>query len=304
MTLSVDSIYRQKWADQIRLRFQARGFQLKGTVTPPIRIEADQFHFLRTGTLNASKWAGRGHAVNRQNGAEDKVSITSDEWDCPYELYDRDKWKGVPGEEQARQKQAGNAMGTTADQIIYAAVMGASIPGGNVIGDYSTGLDPYMLKKGEAILFDNFTPTDGKVYFPVPATQFQRLTTYKVFQNTEWAGVTDNPRITSAQGRTYGLMNIFQGEPTLFAPYVGTAGPSGGASVRIRVWHQECIGAGHVAPEQMRVEWKREGDYKRWLVIHTLDGGAVVIEPNGIVEYRLKADALIESEIMRTQAVS
>lgn len=304
MTLEVSAHYRQRWDTQVRLRFQARGFQLRGTVSPPIRIDGEKFYFLRSGTLNSSKWAGRGHAVQRQGSTDDKIEITSEEWDSTYELYDRDKWMGAPGEEQTRQKQAGNALGIRADSIIYSKIMAASIPGGNVIGDYSGGLTPYMLKQAEAILFDNFTPTDGKIYMPVPATQFQRLTTFQVFQDSQWCGVTDNARIKASQGRTYGELNVFQGEKTLFDPYVGTAGPSSGASVRIRVWHSECVGAGHIAPEMMRHEWKREGDYKRWLVMHTLDGGSAVIEPNGIVEFRLKADAPIEAEIMRTQEVA
>jgi len=302
MTLSVDAHYKQRWDTQVRLRFQGRGFQLKGTVMPPVQIGGEKFYFLRSGSLSASKWGGRGQAVQVQNGDEDKVEITSDEWDSAYHLYDRDNWMGVPGEEQTRQKQAANALGTKADAIIYSAIMSATIPSGNIFGDYSKGLDPYMLKQAEACLFDNFTPTDGRIFMPVPASQFQRLTTYKIFQNSEWLGVQGNDRIKASQGRTYGELNVFQGEKTLFDPYVGTLGPSSGASVRIRVWHSECVGAGHVAPEQMRHEWTRQGPFKRWMVQHTLDGGAVVIEPKGIVEFRLKADALIESEVMRTVA--
>lgn len=296
---------KQAWAAGVRLRFQRHGFQLKGTVMPPVRIEGDKMYFLRSGKLAAKKWAGRGHAVERQGSNDDRIEITSDEWDSTYELYDRDKWMGVPGEEQTRQQQAGWALGSTADDIIYSKIMAATIPSENIIGDYSTGLDPYMLKDAEARLFNQYTPMGPTgIYMPVPAVQFQRLTTYKVFQNAQWLGVADNARLPAAQGRTYGAMNVFQGEKDLFNAYVGTAGPSSGASVRVRAWHQQCIGAGHVAPEQMRTEWKREGDYKRWLVIHTLDGGAIDIEPNGIVEFRLKADALIESEIMRTKEVA
>lgn len=309
MTIEVSALYRQQWADRIRLRYQARGFQLKGTVAPPIRWEGTKMYFLRSGSLNATKWAGKGHAVNRQLSNDDKVEITSEEWDSPYELYDRDKWLGVPGEEQIRQDQAANALGVTADNIIYSSIMSAALDPEQIIGDYTSGLDPFMLKQAEAVMFDNFTPTDGRVYMPVPAQQFQRLTTYREFQNSEWVGVTDNPRIKASQGRTYGEMNVFQGERTLFDPYKGQVQnlPGGtpgstAAGIRVRVWHQECIGAGHIAPQEMRNEWKREGDYKRWLVIHTLDGGATVIEPKGIVEFRLKADAPIQQQVMLTRA--
>lgn len=300
MTIEVSAHYKQQWKDGVTLRLQGRGFQLKGTVMPPVKIEGEKIYFLRSGTLNTTPWGGKGHAVVRQNSSDDKIEVTSSEWDSAYELYDRDKWMGVPAEEQTRQKQAANAIGTRADSIIYEKIMAAAIPPGNIIGDYTKGLDPYMLKQAEAILYNNFTPMDGGIYLPIPSTQFQRLTTYKVFQNSEWVGVTDNPRIKVSQGRTYGEINCFQGEKDLFTPYITNAG----ANLRVRVWHKECVGAGHIAPSEMRAEWKREGDYKRWLVMHTLDGGAEVIEPNGIVEFRLLATAAIEDEIIRTKAVA
>lgn len=295
MTLEVSAHYKEQWDTNVRLRFQSRGFMLKGTVMPPVRIEGTKMYFLRSGQLNATPWGGRGHAVQRQGSQDDKVEITSDEWDISYELYDRDKWMGAPAEEQTRQRQAGNGMGRKSDAIIYKAIMDAVIPTENIIGDYSTGLTPYMLMEGEARLFENFTPNDGGIYCPVPPRQYERLQTFKVFANGDWQGGGDLPLTKLTKAKTFSSTHVFMGEHDLFTPYIANTD-----ELRIRVWHKECVGGGHIAPEEMRHEWKREGDYKRWLVMHTLDGGAVDIEPNGIVEYRIKADAPIEDEIVRT----
>lgn len=299
MTMEVSAHYRSRWDTKVRLRLQSKGNMLDGTVMPPMRIDVDadstsKFYFLRSGKLNTAKWPGRGHAVIRQGSQDDTVDVASSEWDCPYELYDRDKWLTAAGEEQTRQQQASNALGRTADAIIYDEIMNATIPSENIIGDYTKGLDPYMLLEGEAKLFEQFTPNDGGIYMPIPARQYQRLSTFKISANSEWIG-GDLPLTKRTKSRTYGNMNLFQGEQDLFTKYIN------GTQLRIRVWHKECVGAGYTG-ERLRTEWKREADFKRWLVIHTMDGAAKVIEPNGILEFRLKADALIEAEVQKTQA--
>lgn len=300
MTMEVSAHYRSRWDNQVRLRLQSKGNMLEGTVLPPMRIDvaADQterFYFLRSGKLNTTKWGGKGHSVDFQGSDDDTVDIASEEWDCAFRLYDKDKWATAAGEEQTRQQQASNAIGRRSDRFIYDAIMSAALPPENIIGDYSTGIDPYMLLEAEAKLFEHFTPNDGGIYAPIPSRQYQRLSTYKVSANAEWIG-GDLPLVKRTKARTFGSLNIFQGEQDLFTPYIA------GSQIRIRIWHKECVGAGY-SGQKLRTEWEREAKFKRWNVIHTIDGAAKVIEPNGVVELRLKADALIESEIMRTKAV-
>ncbi|MGE3914056.1 MAG: phage capsid protein [Hyphomicrobiaceae bacterium] len=297
MTMEVSAHYRTLWDTQVRLRFQSRGNMLAGTVMPPVRISGEKMYFLRSGKLGSTQWGGRGHAVQRQSSTDDKVEITSQEWDTAYELYDQDKWKGVPAEEQARQMQASNALGTRIDRIIYAAVMAQSLPSDQIIGDYSTGLTPYMLKQAEAKLLQKYTPNDAGIYCPIPPWQYGRLETYKIFSSADWIG-GDLPLTKRTKRRTYGSLNCFMFEQVHADDYTTST------QLRFRVWHRECVGAGHIAPEQMRHEWQREAEYKRWLVMHTLDGGATVIEPDGVVEFRVKADAAIEDEVQRTLAVA
>jgi Phage capsid protein len=296
MTLEVSAHYQQQWDTQVRLRLQARGNMLGGTVMPPVRIEGNKFHFLRSGTLNATKWGGRGHQVQVQGSVDDMIEIESDEWDCSYYLYDRDKWM-VPGNEAAtRQQQSANALGRQADAIIYDAIMAAPIPNENIIGNYTRGLDPYLLLEAEAKLFEQFTPNDGGIFAPVPARHYQRLSTFARSGSSDWIG-GDLPLTKMTKARTYGSIHVFQFEHQHAVKYTS------GTQLRMRIWHKECVGAGYTG-ERQRTEWERQATFKRWQVIPTLDGAARVIEPNGIVELRLKADALIEDEVQRTQAVA
>lgn len=297
MTLEVEAHYRERWDDRVRLRLQARGNRLKGTVMPPVRIDAEKFYFLRSGELNTSKWAGRGHAVNVQGSNDDRVEISSDEWDAPYHLYDRDKWKTNASEEQTRQNQAGNAIGRQADAIIYDAIMAETLPADQIVGDYTTGITPYMILEGETKLFERFTPNDGGIYCMMPPRQYERMPTFKIAGSSDWQG-GDLPLTKMAKHMTFSSAHLFMGEQQHATKYTANT-----TELRFRMWHKECVGAGYVG-QQVRTEWVRQGDYKRWLVIHTLDGAAVVIEPKGIVEFRVLANAPIEDEVQRTLAVT
>lgn len=298
MTMEVSAHYKKRWDTQVRLRLQSRGNMLEGTVMPPMRIDAEKFYFLRSGSLTTTPWAGRGHEINVQGSDDDTIEIDSSEWDAAYYLYDRDKWLTAAGEEQTRQQQAGNAIGRRADAIIYSEIMAAIIPAENIIGDYSSGITPQLLLEAETKLFEKFTPNDGGIFSPLPPRQYQNLSNFKQWANSEWTG-GDLPLTKMTKRKTFSSSHVFQGEQDLFTPYITNSG----ANLRIRFWHKECVGAGYTG-ERLKTEWIRQGTYKRWLVNHTIDGAAKVIEPNGIVELRLKADIAMESEILRTQAVS
>lgn len=298
MTMEVSAHYKKRWDTKVRLRLQSRGNMLEGTTIAPMRIDAEKFYFLRSGKLNTQIWAGRGHEISVQGSDDDTIEISSQEWDAAYYLYDRDKWLTAAGEEQTRQDQAGNAIGRRADQITYEEIMAATIPAENIIGDYSSGLTPQLLLEAETKLFEQFTPNDGGIFAPLPPRQYQNLSNYKQWASQEWTG-GDLPLTKMTKRKTFSSSHCFMGENDLFTPYITNAG----ANIRIRFWHKECVGAGYTG-ERLRTEWIRQGTFKRWLVNHTIDGAAKVIEPNGIVELRLKANVAMESEIQRTKEIA
>ncbi len=293
MTANVPAWYRDQWATDTIIRYQNEGYVLKGTTEEPVDIKGDKFYFLRTGSIEAQEYT-RGDAVPVLNPEDDKIEMQSSEWDAAVSIYDYDVTRLSVNERQARQQQCSMALGRRSDRIIYDAVMGATLPSAQVFGDYTTPFDPYMFKQGLEKLTDNDVPVTMGVYAPLPSLAFAQLETYKIFANAEWSG-PDLPLRKMVKNRTWDIANCFQLPPHLRKSYTN------GTELRFRVWCKSAIGSG--SNDKVRNEWTREGLKKRWVVNHTIDGVAVPLQTEGIVEYRIKADSTIESEIERTTTV-
>jgi hypothetical protein len=291
--------YKDQWNDKAFIRYQNRGYVLKGTTEAPIRIQGKKFYFLGTGELEAQPYQ-KGDTISVLNPTDDTIEMESREWDAPYALYD---WDGpeahrMPVNEAAvRQEQAAKALGRRSDRIIYDAIMAASLPGDQIFGSYSTAFDPYTLMAGFEKLADNDVETaDGGIFCPLPSKAFYQCQTYKVFANSDWTG-GDLPLTRMVKHKTFDVGHCFILPPHLRRLYTGNT-----TEVRFRAWHKSAIGAGH--NREMRTEWIREGLRKRWTVNHTIDGCAAVMQTKGIVEFRFKLDSPIEDEIQRTEAVA
>lgn len=281
--------FKEQWARQAIIRFQNRGYVLKGTTMAPVRIEGKKFYFLRTGTMEAQPYA-KGDAVSGINPEDDTIEMESSEWDAPFNLYDYDVSRIPVRELDARQQQAAAAIGRRADRIIYDAVMAASLPSGHTFGSYSDPFDPYVFLSGLEKLADADVETaDGGVFAPLPSLAFYQLQTYKIFANTQWVG-GNLPLTRMVKHATFDVANAF-----ILPPHLRRAYTSNGTELRFRIWHKSAIGAGH--NDNLRTEWTREGRYKRWLVNHTFDGVAVAVQPAGIIEFRMKADSTIDKEV-------
>ena len=293
---NVPNWYQQKWANRVIMRFQNRGFVLKGTSEEPVKIEGDKFHFLRSDKMEAQPYA-RGDSITPINPDDDTVEMQSAEWDAPYALYDIDDTKLPVRVQDTRQMQATAALGRRADRIIYDAVMNATLPGGHVFGDYANPFDPYVFKTGLEKLIDADVDGVGEgtgVDAPLPSLAYAQLETYKIYANSQWVG-GDLPLTKMVKHKTWDIANCFLLPPHLRKAYTSTD------ELRFRVWHKSAIGAGH--NQAIRTEWTREGLKKRWVVNHTIDGVAVPLQPAGIIEFRMKADSAIMAEIDKAMVI-
>jgi hypothetical protein len=297
MTDQVPVWYRDQWANNVIVRYQNRGYVLKGTTTPPVKIDGKKFYFLRTGTIDAQPYT-RGDAITPLNPNDDRLEFEAKEWDAPFSIFDYDVTRLPVSEVDARQQQCANALGRRSDLIIYDAVMSATLPTGNTFGAYTNAFDPYVFKQGLEKLIDNDVVNggaDGMVFAPLPSLAYAQLETYKIFANSQWVG-GDLPLTKMVKHKTWDIAHCFILPPHLRKKYTSTT------ELRFRVWHKSAVGSGH--NEDIRNEWTRDGLKKRWVVNHTIDGAAIALQPEGIIEFRMKADSSIVSEIERTQAVT
>lgn len=295
MTLEVPAWYRDQWATQVIQKFQNRGFVLKGMTEPPVRIEGNKFYFLRTGLLEAQPYA-RGDDVALLNPEDDTISMESAEWDAAVAIYDFDVTRLPVREVDARQEQCMNALGRRADKITYEqGVLAANVPAGRIIGDYTTGFDPYMALQGCDALQAADAFEAGKIWCGLPERAWNQMLTYKIFSSSDYVG-PDLPILRGVEKRTWNMVNWFRLPPHLKA----FANAPTNTQLRFRMWNQHAIGAGH--NENVRNEWERQATKKRWFVNHTIDGVAKPLLDEGFVEFRILATSPIQSEIQRTVA--
>lgn len=286
--------YKDQWDTQVRLRFQNRGYTLKGTTIAPVKIDGKKFHFLRTAAMEAVAYA-KGDAVSAINPDDDTIEMESSEWDAPFNLYDWDNTRIAPNEVDARQQQAAAALGRRSDRTIYDAVMSAPLDPSQIFGDYSKPFDPYLLMQGLEKLIDSDVSVEGGIFAPMPSKAFYQCKTYKIFANADWQG-GDLPLTRMTQHKTFDAANSFILPPHLRKAYTS------GTDLRFRIWARDAIGAG--TNTDLRTEWTREGRYKRWLVNNTIDGVAVAVQSEGIIEFKMKANSPIDQEVTLTKDVA
>lgn len=295
MTDQVPTWYQEKWANSVIMRYQNRGYVLKGTTEAPVKIDGQKFYFLRSGQMEAQPYE-RGDAVTPMNPDDDKIEIESKEWDAAYAIYDYDVTRLPVREQDTRQQQAAAALGRRSDRIIYDAVMAATLDPSQIFGAYTDPFDPYVFKAGLEKLIDNDVVDggDNMVYAPLPSLAYAQLETYKIFANSQWVG-GDLPLTKMVKHKSWDIANCFILPPHLRKAYTSTT------ELRFRVWHRSAMGSGH--NDNLRVEFTREGLKKRWVANHTIDGVAKDLQAAGIIEFRMKADSAIMAELERTVAV-
>ncbi len=297
MTMQVPAWYKDQWDTKVIQRFQADGYLLKGMTEPPVKIDGVTFHFMRTAPVDVGGPHVKGSALQSLNSNDDTVTISSQEWDAPFKIYDYDVTRMTPNEQDVRQRTATMALGRKSDHIVYDALMLTTIPAGQIVTAVAASFDPYTFEGGIATMFDNDVPDDGQVFCGMPSWCWHQLMSYRVFSNAEYVG-EDLPFVKRANVRTFLGVNCFR-LPKHLVNYktVSTTNDTW----RFRMWHKTAMGAGHNI--ELRTEWQRkleEGKY--WFVNHTIDGACVALQTEGIYEYQVTKSTTIAPEIIQTHA--
>jgi Phage capsid protein len=301
MTDQVPAWYRDQWNTRVIQRFQADGYLLKGMTEAPVRIEGNNFKFLRSAKVDVGGPFQRGSAVQPLNPVDDLVSFASQEWDAPIYLYDFDVTRLPINEADARQYQATRALGRKADHIIYDALMAQTLPNANqTVSAVLPAMEPYAAMDAVAIMFDYDVPDDGQIFCGLPAMCWEQMKAFRIFANSEYVGPMDMPFAKRSEKRTWNGVHWFRLPAHLYNyKTVSTANDTW----KFRMWHRSALGAGHNI--ELKTEWQRQAPFKRWFVNHTIDGCCTGIQLEGIFEFQVTAaGAKVNPEIFPTYAAS
>jgi Phage capsid protein len=303
MTQQIPQWYQDQWQRKAIIRYQNKGNTLKGLTTPPIRMEGQNFHFPRMGVVEAQIHP-RGDDAAVVNGAADLVHMTTTRWSVGWPIEDFDADRIPVNEHDVALESCTNAIGRRSDRIIYDAVMAVALPAPQIIV-LAAGLDPYSMSKALQVLVTNDVPSDDdNIFCPLPGLAYRQIEMYKEFANADWAG-PDLPLIKKRKGRTWDIGNFFELANPLVKQYTNTTGAAVNGTpantLRFRIWHRDAIGYG--AHREIEVEWERQALKKRWVGVHTMDGGATCLQTEGIVEIQIPANSTVAQQIITTHAV-
>lgn len=298
MTMEVPVWYKDQWDTKVIQRFQAEGYLLKGMTEPPVKIDGETFHWLRTQKVDVGGPYIRGSEVQPLNPNDDQVTGSSLEWDAPFHIYDFDVTRMTPNEQDVRQRQASMALGRKSDHIVMDNLMAITLPSGQIMSAPVAAMTPYVFMPAIAAIFDNDVPDDDQLFCGVPAIIWEQLKVFRVFSDADYVG-EDMPFVRREMIRSWNGCNFFRLPKHLYSyTTVSTANDT----YRFRMWHKSALGAGHNV--ELRTEWQRQAARKRWFLNHTIDGCCVGLQTEGIYEFQVTVSTNVQPEVFPTSAVT
>lgn len=281
--LVIDAALKERWDTRAFHIFQAKGYALKGTTSPPVDIQGNKFYFLKAGKGEASQYTV-GDEVQPANTSLDRIEIQAEEWDYGDRIYDYNRTRISIREQDVYHENAGMALGRRADKIIYNKLQALALPAGQVIGAFANPFDPALALQGCDAMQAADVPWDGMVFCGLPSRAWNQMLTYKVFSSADYQG-PDLPFTKVTDRRSWNGVHWFL-LPKHLWKLTGT-------DLSFYMWHQSCIGTGHNEGPGVRSEWEREVKKKAWWYQNTIDGASVILQTEGIVEFRMKSDSAI-----------
>jgi hypothetical protein len=282
--LQVDAAMKDRWDTMAFHVFQNKGFTLQGTVMPPVDIDGNTFYFIKAGGVAEAQSYTVGDEVKQSTASLERIPLISNEWDYADRIFDKNRSKLSINEETVYHNHAGWSLGRRADKIIYEKFHALAPPASRIVGDFASAWDPAKALTACDALQDADVPWDGQIFCGLPSRAWNQMLTYQVFTNSQWTG-PDLAFTKVTDRKTWNGVNWFL-LPKHLQKKTGT-------NMSFYMWHQSAVGAGYNDSAGIRSEWEREVKRKAWWYQSTLDGAALVLQPEGVIECRMKADSAI-----------
>ncbi len=283
--LHLDPAMKERWDSRVFHVYQAQGFTLRGTVLPPVDIDAKKFYWLKSGTGEATEYTV-GDEVQDSNLDVTRIEVQAKEWDFGGRIYDWNRSRISYREEDQLVQNAAMALGRQADRVIYDKFKATDFNAlGQVVGDFVSAWDPAKALQACDKLQSKDVPWDGNVFCGLPSKAWNQMLTYQVFSNSQWTG-PDLPFTKVTDRRSWNGVHWFMLPNHLRKLPNAT-------DLTFYMWHQTSTGCGNNEGGNIRTEWERETKKKAWWYQSTIDGACEILQTSGIVECRMKADSAI-----------
>ena len=285
--------YTPEYQTQVRLQYQAKGYELRGAVTPPVKIDGEKMYFPFMGE-GAAYEVNRNDASNPDNVEYSLVEQTWKHYEYQFAVNQVDLDKTTIGMVQGYAGVTARALGRKHTRVILASLEAEALPGDQIVGSYAAGLDLDAVAEAITRLYDNVEDDSEMAVCPLPHRAFSQLMTYKEFASADYVGTADLPFVKKSSMKIWRNCLFFtlplrKGKPD---PYFRI---QNNTELDFHMWVPSSVGSGGLG-DQVRsyVTWDNKRQGGGWDHKNVIGIGAKVLQAKGLVRLRMKSDSAIE----------
>lgn len=275
MSLSISNAFVAQYTADVHEAYQQRGSKLRGTVRLKTGVVGATAVFQKTGRGAAGKKTRHG-TVPLMNVEHASVSATLEDWYGADYVDKLDELKTNTDERLVVANAGAYALGRKVDELIVSRLA----QGANVVAEGGTGLTKAKVLEAFARLNTADVPDDGNRFAVVGAHQWNELLDISEFKSADFAG-DRYPWLKGTESRTWlGITWMFH-----------TGLPLSGGARKCFLYHRSAVGLAEAQEVKVFTDWVPEK--AAHLVDHMLSAGAVLIDPDGVVEIDCDDDAAL-----------
>lgn len=279
--------YTESWKDTALDVYQAGGFALRNTVTPPSKIDGKQMHFPIAGTVGAEEDVQTGDVAVEQGAFDTEVIVTTKKSRCFTRVYEDDLDQMSVDQRQVEARRSAKALGRVHDKTIVTALRAAT---SNIVGTFAAALTlDNILQGAEKIQAQDAPWVDDDIFCAVDTVGWNRLIGYKHFNNMDYVG-PDLPFVKKGLAKTWNGINVFQ-----LSNAILRASDAANQATNV-MWCRSAVGFGYVRQLTGSVAW--ENDRDAWSHNLRMRIGSKLLLEKGVCLIRttsLSADVTITS---------
>ena len=285
MSTSIDQAFIRQYERKVHLVFQRKGSYLRNTVRfrPNVVGSSTTFQKIATGVATTKARHGTITPMNQTHTAHEATLSDFYAGDWVDKL---DEAKINIDERDAIATSGAWALGRKVDSQIDTLLAAANTDNVTANNPTSSALTRAILLEMASNLFAQDVPNDGQVYGAMSSQMWARALMIKEFSSSDWVGSTGLPF-------KEGILTGGMFKSWINVKWVLFSGINGNntSSESAFIWHKSAIGygsgkhAGNVAGNNAvsaDITW--HGDRAAHFVNHSMSGGGVTIDGNGIIE--------------------
>ena len=275
MSTSISNSFIAQYVADVHEAYQQRGSKLRGTVRLKTDVVGATAVFQKNGKGAAGKKTRHGN-VPLMNVEHTSVTATLEDWYGADYVDHLDELKTNTDERLVVANAGAYALGRKVDELIVAKLAQASA----VVTEAASGLTKAKVLEAFATLNGNDVPDDGNRFAVVGAHQWNELLDISEFKSADFAG-DRYPWLKGTESRTWlGITWMFH-----------TGLPLVGGTRKCFLYHRSALGLAEGQEVKVFTDWVPEK--AAHLVDHLLSAGAVLIDPDGVVEIDCDDDAAL-----------